>query len=229
MHDHATHRTPLRTGSAYGFVAACALVVGVVGATAALGPGAGGAATVASTADRIFPVNSNGLLFPIEPTPMCEFFNNFGGFSATYGSGGHQGVDIGAQEGQAVYAVERGVLFEQETDPNSTSGLAWRLHADTDVRYRYFHLSAFAPGLTVGDRVERGQLIGFVGDTGNATPDGWHLHFEVRPGPSYAPVDPAPLLAIPSVCDIYGTVTPAHPTTTTSSTSSTSSTTSTSP
>ena len=68
--------------------------------------------------------------------------------------------------------------------------------------------AGFAEGLEEGSVVRKGQLIGWVGDTGNATPGGWHLHFEVRPGPqlrygSQPSVDPVPLLAIPTVCNVY--------------------------
>ena len=75
----------------------------------------------------------------------------------------------------------------------------WELRpAVGDTRYRYFHLSAFADGLAVGDTVVAGQLIGYVGDTGNPGAGNYHLHFEVRP--ANVPVDPVPLLAIPSTC-----------------------------
>jgi murein DD-endopeptidase MepM/ murein hydrolase activator NlpD len=160
------------------------------------------AATAGTPAERII-VTGPGLLFPMAPSPKCEVLNNFGGYSKTNGTGGHQGVDIGATLGQAVYAVADGVLYRQFTDLGSAAGYGWGLHANTDVIYRYYHLSAFAPDLAAGDLVERGQLLGYVGDTGNATPGGYHLHFEVRPGPTHTPVDPVPLLAIPTICRLY--------------------------
>ena len=138
-------------------------------------------------------------------TPKCDVLNNFGGYSKTYGGGGHQGVDIGSALGQEVYAVEDGVLYRQFTDLGSAAGYGWGLIGLTDTQYRYYHLSAFVPGLAEGDTVRQGELIGYVGDTGNATPGGYHLHFEVRPGPApYSkPVDPVPLLAIPRNCKVY--------------------------
>jgi len=162
-----------------------------------------GAATAATPAERIV-VSGPGTFFPINPVPRCDVLNNFGGMSKTFGSGGHQGVDIGATLGQEVYAVEDGVLTRQLTDLSTASGNAWIMVGNTDTQYRYYHLSAFAPGLAVGSTVRRGQLIGYVGDTGNATPGGYHLHFELRPGPTYkTPVDPVPLLAIPRICTVY--------------------------
>lgn len=165
------------------------------------------AAEASSTAERVV-TSGDGLLFPIEPTPRCDVLNNFRGHSRAFGAGRHEGLDIGANVGQEVYAVEDGVLYRQWTDLSSAPGLGWGLWSVTDVKYRYFHLDSFADGLEEGDEVVRGQLIGYVGDTGNATPGGWHLHFEVRPGPqprygSAEPVDPVPLLDIPSVCTVY--------------------------
>lgn len=166
-------------------------------------PVIGAAATVGTPAERIL-VTGPGTLFPINPVPRCDVLNNFGGLSKTYGSGGHQGVDIGAALGQEVYAVEDGVLTRQLTDLSSAPGNAWIMLGDSDTQYRYYHLSGFAPGLEAGSAVRIGQVIGYVGDTGNATPGGYHLHFELRPGPEYKiPVDPVPLLAIPRTCKVY--------------------------
>ena len=144
-------------------------------------------------------------LYPVETQPRCENLDNFGGFSKSFGSGGHQGVDIGTERGQEVYAVVDGVLYRQWTDLDGGAGLGWGLHGVDDTKFRYFHLDGFAPGLEVGSTVERGQVIGYVGDTGNATPGGWHLHFEIRPGPAphATPVDPNPLLDIPDDCVVY--------------------------
>ena len=169
------------------------------------------AAEATSPADRVTSPTDRirqGTLFPIDPRPQCEVFNNFGGYSKSFGTAGHQGLDIGAELGQEIYAVEDGTLYRQFTDLSSGAGLGWGLWSTTDVKYRYYHLDRFAEGLSVGDEVVAGQLIGYVGDTGNASPGGWHLHFEVRPGPhpqygSAKPVDPVPLLSIPSICNVY--------------------------
>lgn len=184
-------------------VVAAAMLGGAVG-TSALSNGIGDAATAEVAAERVI-VTGDGLVFPIDPAPLCTVFNNFGGYSRTFGSGGHQGVDIGAEQGQAVYAVENGVLYRQFTDLSSAAGLGWGLHGESDTKYRYYHLAAFADGVVEGMRVYEGQLIGYVGDTGNATPGGYHLHFEVRPAPAPhdVPVDPVPLLDIPRICTIY--------------------------
>ncbi|MDW3215964.1 MAG: M23 family metallopeptidase [Ilumatobacteraceae bacterium] len=204
--NHASPVPKVSTRSVGWFVVTLALVVGA--SAVAASPGAiDRAAHVSSPAERIF-VAGEGLTFPIDPLPRCEVFDNFGGHSKAFGSGGHQGLDIGADLGQEVYAVEDGTLYRQFTDVSSSAGLGWGLWSTTDVKYRYYHLDGFAEGLAVGDEVVAGQLIGYVGDTGNASPGGWHLHFEVRPGPhprygSAAPVDPVPLLAIPSICNVY--------------------------
>lgn len=203
---HASPRPRRFARSARWFVATLAVVVGA-SAVVAAPVGIDGPAEVGSRAERIF-TTSEGLLFPIEPVPRCEVLNNYRGFSKSFGSGSHQGVDIGADLGQEVYAVEDGFLYRRFDDLSSGAGLGWGLWSVTDVKYRYFHLDRFADGLSVGDEVVAGQLIGYVGDTGNATPGGWHLHFEVRPGPhprygSADTVDPVPLLAIPSVCNLY--------------------------
>ena len=62
----------------------------------------------------------------------------------------------------------------------------------------------YAPELTKGSVVYKGQLLGYVGDTGNPGPGNYHLHYEVHPAGGAA-VDPLPfLLPVPEACRVYG-------------------------
>ena len=158
------------------------------------------AATVTAPAKRLRRVG--GIMFPMGPEPRCDILDNFG--DARSGGRAHEGVDILATLGQEVYAVADGVLVNQADASASLSGNAWGLTADDDGTYYFFaHLSRFADGLKLGDRVRRGQVIGYVGDTGNPGPGNNHLHFEVHPGGQRAAaVDPLPLLEVPFECTI---------------------------
>jgi murein DD-endopeptidase MepM/ murein hydrolase activator NlpD len=111
----------------------------------------------------------------------------------------HDAIDIMAPRGTPVLAASDGSvarLFASklggitiyEFDPTST----WV--------YYYAHLDRYADGLAEGQALRRGEVIGYVGSTGNASADAPHLHFEVsRLGPGKhwwqsVPVDPYPLL-----------------------------------
>lgn len=101
-------------------------------------------------------------------------------------SGGrrHQGVDMLAPTGTPIFAVVSGtVRFSQ----NRLGGNAVSLLGDNGNRYYYAHLSRYEGS---SRRVTQGELIGYNGDTGNATGVP-HLHFEVRPG-NGLPVNPTP-------------------------------------
>jgi murein DD-endopeptidase MepM/ murein hydrolase activator NlpD len=101
-------------------------------------------------------------------------------------SGGrrHQGVDMLARTGTPLQAVVSGTLSHGR---NTLGGVTMSLLGDNGNRYYYAHLSAHEgpPG-----RVEQGQVIGYMGDSGNATGIP-HLHFEIRPGAG-VPVNPTP-------------------------------------
>ena len=101
-------------------------------------------------------------------------------------SGGrrHQGVDMLAPTGTPLQAVVSGFV---EHRSNRLGGITLSLSGDTGDRFYYAHLVGYEglPG-----RVEQGQVIGYVGDTGNATGTP-HLHFEIRPAGG-VPVNPYP-------------------------------------
>ena len=158
-------------------------------------------ATATSLAVRIRQAGT--IRFPMGPTPRCEVLDSFG--DPRSGGRSHEGVDILATRGQPVFAVEAGTLVTQYTDGganSSLSGNAWRLAGDDGDVYFYAHMSAFASGLALGNTVIEGQIIGYVGDTGNPGTGNFHLHFEFQPngGP---PVNSLPMLQVPWPCRFY--------------------------
>ena len=176
-------------------------------APAAIAPAAIGTADDSATASAeavrgqvVAPPN-----FPMEPIPRCQILDNFG--DPRSGGRTHAGADLLATLGQDVYAMADGKLtgqtFANNGGSSGLSGNLWTLTATTGgTYYVYAHLSAFAPGLVKGSTVKAGQLIGWVGDTGNAGPGNYHLHFEIHPGGGSA-VNPLPLLTIPTQCKVY--------------------------
>lgn len=114
-------------------------------------------------------------------------------FTDTWGaprSGGrtHEGVDMFAPKGTPVYAAAAGVATSVYDNP--LGGLSISFDDDRGDHYYYAHLSAQL--VDDGDRVKAGQLIGRVGNTGNAAGTPPHLHWEYHPGDRGA-VDPTPL------------------------------------
>lgn len=103
----------------------------------------------------------------------------------------HQGLDMFASFGTPVVAAADGYVSQKVDDP-ALSGLGVEVTDATNTQYFYAHLSRFATGMAVGQRVRRGQVIGYVGNTGNAVGTSPHLHFEVQP--NGVPVPPKPLV-----------------------------------
>lgn len=161
------------------------------------------AADATATADRIRPTYR--LVFPMDPLPRCYVLDNFG--DPRSGGRIHAGIDILATEGQAVVAAMDGTLTRKTIAGNSDavlSGNAWGITGVDGDYYYYGHLSAFAEGLELGGVVRAGDVIGFVGDTGNPGPGNHHLHFEIRRGGFRGtPTDPLPLVPIPSSCRVW--------------------------
>lgn len=105
----------------------------------------------------------------------------------------HQGTDIFAPSGTPLYAVEHGVVVKMGSDV--LGGIKLWLVGATGHRYYYAHLSAFAEGLVEGQVVQAGDVLGFVGNTGNAATTPAHLHFQVHPNGGPA-ANPYPILKV---------------------------------
>jgi hypothetical protein len=139
------------------------------------------------------------LIFPVVGT--TSYHDDFGEPRA---GGAHQGNDILAARRAPAVAVEAGTVKFWTTSVEA--GCMLYLHGDSGTTYLYIHLNndltgrndnqgtcvagtSYAPGLKDGARVAAGQLIGLVGDSGDANGLHPHLHFEVHPNDGGA-VDP---------------------------------------
>ena len=117
-----------------------------------------------------------GYVFPV--AGGAHYGHDFGNFRGD--TGFHQGSDLFAPEGTPLVAVQSGELHN--VGWNRLGG--WRLWIE-DVNgnwFYYAHLSAFSPTSIDGGHVNAGDVVGFVGHTGDAVGTPSHLHFEVHPG-----------------------------------------------
>jgi len=111
----------------------------------------------------------------------------------------HIGVDIIGPKGLALYAVVDGTITKMYGADSKLSGNALRLTAPDSTYFFYAHLDSFAPGITIGSAVRAGQIIGYMGATGNAGIS--HLHFEIHPGGGEA-INPYPVIKALDACHV---------------------------
>jgi peptidoglycan LD-endopeptidase LytH len=106
------------------------------------------------------------------------------------GSRLHKGIDIFAPRGTEIVAVSDGIISYIGDQPKGGHCL-W-LTTESGTAFYYAHLDRWAPGLYEGMEVQSGDLLGFVGNTGNAIHTPSHLHFGINQNDEM--VDPYPLL-----------------------------------
>jgi murein DD-endopeptidase MepM/ murein hydrolase activator NlpD len=90
----------------------------------------------------------------------------------------HEALDIMAPRGTPVLAVDDGRVAKLFMSKAGGVTL-YQFDAAGEYAYYYAHLDQYAPGITDGAPLRRGQTIGYVGSTGNAMPDAPHLHFAI--------------------------------------------------
>jgi murein DD-endopeptidase MepM/ murein hydrolase activator NlpD len=121
-------------------------------------------------------LTAGGYVFPVYGP--ASFTDDFAAARAL--TGWHHGNDIFAPAGAPVLAVTDGELFL--VGWNDVGGNRLWLRDDQGNEFYYAHLSAYAPVAQDGARVRAGEVIGFVGTTGDAVGTPPHLHFEIHPG-----------------------------------------------
>ena len=160
---------------------------------------------------RVIPVTPQDVLKPgtgprplampvegIDPSTIHDTFDEMRGGATRR----HEALDILAPRGTRVLATDDGSVKKLFT--SVPGGLTvYQYDPDSRFCYYYAHLDAYASGLHEGQILKRGDLIGYVGTTGNAPKDTPHLHFAViRLDPDRrwwtgTPIDPYPLLYKP--------------------------------
>lgn len=122
--------------------------------------------------------------FPLEFTRISSYFSLTRVHPITHKIRPHYGIDLAAPIGRPVYATGNGIV--KSAGPAGGYGNLVILAHGKICKTYYAHLSRFASHLHAGEHLLRGQVIGYVGQTGVAT--GPHLHYEIRINDK--PVDP---------------------------------------
>lgn len=137
-------------------------------------------------------------LIPVEGVLPKDLVDTYG--QARAEGRAHDAIDIMAARGTPVLAAVEGSVVKLFNSKDG--GLAvYQFDKAREWCYYYAHLDRYEPGLREGMLLRRGDRLGYVGSTGNASPEGPHLHFAIyRLGPEKRwwegiPINPYPLLA----------------------------------
>lgn len=116
------------------------------------------------------------LLLPVSGVKVADLADTFS--DARSHGRRHDAIDIMAPAGTPVVAVADGTIIKLF---NSKPGghTIYQFDAAGELAYYYAHLDRYAQGLSEGMKVARGDVIGFVGHSGNASPHAPHLHFAI--------------------------------------------------
>lgn len=145
-------------------------------------------------------VGPAGLAIPVagvRPDQLTDTFTQ----ARAGGARVHDAIDIMAARGTPVVAAAPGRVEKIFFSPGGGGNTVYVRSNDRRWTYYYAHLDRYAPGLREGEAVSRGTVLGAVGSSGNASPDGPHLHFAInrmQPGTKWYqgdPINPYPLLA----------------------------------
>jgi murein DD-endopeptidase MepM/ murein hydrolase activator NlpD len=163
-----------------------------------------GSLSITTLADAVDDVEARlaarRLLIPVPGVTPAQLRDTF---RERRGERKHEALDLHAPKGTPVVATDDGHVVKLF---HSVPGGLTIYQADTanEVVYYYAHLDRYADGLREGHPVRRGDVIGYVGTSGNAAPDAPHLHFAIfklPPGKEWwkgMPIDPLPLYKTPA-------------------------------
>lgn len=165
--------------------------------TAAATPSSPPYGAVTVTSADISTLTIRNLLIPVAGVAPAQLHDSF--LDSRSEGRTHKALDIMAPRDTPVLATDDGkVLRLHQSDRGGI--MLYQSDASGSYVYYYGHLIRYADGITEGKAVRRGEVIAFVGDTGNAGPGNYHLHFgiskmtEVGKWSGGEPINPYPLL-----------------------------------
>ncbi len=130
----------------------------------------------ADPASDLSRLRARGLAIPVQGFSAAQLSDNY-----TQGRAGgalHEALDIMAPRGTPVLAVEDGRIAKLFLSKPGGITL-YQFDPSGEFAYYYAHLDAYADGIAEGGTLRKGQLIGYVGSSGNASADAPHLHFAI--------------------------------------------------
>jgi len=122
-------------------------------------------------------LRGGGYVFPV--FGPYSFVDTFGAPRGDVSGGWHHGDDIFAPLGAPILAIATGTVFS--VGWNNVGGYRLWLRDGVGNQFYYAHLSAYSPLAVNGAHVRAGDVLGFVGNSGDAQGTPYHLHFEVHP------------------------------------------------
>ena len=133
-------------------------------------------AVTAMSADTVEILRRRSLTLPVQGIKREELRDTFN--EKRGATRRHEAIDILAPRNTPVFAVEDGEIAKLFV--SAAGGITiYQFDPDEEYVYYYAHLERYAGGLEEGDDVKRGEIIGYVGTTGNAPRDTPHLHFAI--------------------------------------------------
>lgn len=152
-----------------------------------------------SQSERLASLYTGVLAVPVAGIARSAIRDNWGEARGG-GARSHHGTDIAAPAGTPVLAAAPGVV-EKLFQSRLGGTTVYVRSPDRQMVYYYAHLAGYVPGLHEGQAVTTGERIAFVGDTGDAGPGNYHLHFglqRTRPDERWyqgEDINPYPMLA----------------------------------
>jgi len=121
-------------------------------------------------------LRERGLLVPVKGIVASQIPDSYD--AARDGARVHYALDILAKRGTPVLAADDGRVLHIGTNPLG-GNVIWTADPSQRFAFYYAHLDRYAKGLHDGQQISRGDVIGYVGTSGNAPKDTPHLHFQV--------------------------------------------------